>query len=738
MPENNFNYSPPELNIREKDMTAEWYMNCVRYFSLAYNRRTNILDANELEYPLNAEIEAYKYYLGIQDNVNYNHVTLDETGNTLPGVFIKGQKIAQLIDYMNGVFQKSIRNIHIDAEAMSKDAYDEKTLKKSMALMEYDMKPLLEAMANEGIAYGGMGGNDMEAKEDVYRFFETDFKEQGELDAIDTSNDILFRNRFMESYPKGAMTCFITGKVAMHNYVQNGKVWQELIPTYNLIWDNSVDDDYNRHGQFIGIKRRMPLTDAIQKYHNELSKIPGAIAELKRIAVTGVNMDFIDTYNINPNFSWWIPSGIGGVPEVTVVTMYWISSKDLRYEETKDPYGKTYISNVKKANKSGEFYTSTVRKATLLGNKFLVDWGENTNIVRDFYNPSDTRLPIQMFVPNMYLGRNKSIVGRLAQNQDKLDRLSYQIDQKIGRDLGKTYIVNGHKLGDGVSPQNLLQDLKTMGLHVTQGVSGEDDDRADGQRMVEVVDMTLDPNVQLYVTLKREEERIMEEIVNISKVALGQQTSYIGYGTQQNTIAQSALGQSYLYDGLMQFFVENLQYAADMQKIVWDLPEFKDEAIAIVGKRGAKWLELTQNDSFERYLIKIKVSDQMDEATKQRLTTMAQALAQNGLIDFLDVLRIESATSLVQLRDEIEYSVKKKQRQNEQQQQQQMAMQQMMQQQDARNKAVNTVIQQEGGLQKEKQKGKNAIISKMADAQMQQADMQMAEEAAAQEAPPTE
>ncbi len=146
---------------------------------------------------------------------------------------------------------------------------------------------------------------------------------------------------------------------------------------------------------------------------------------------------------------------------------------------------------------------------------------------------------------------------------------------------------------------------------------------------------------------------------------------------------------------------------------------------------------ITGKVNLDTTYLKIKVSDQMDEATKQRLTTMAQALAQNGLIDFLDVLRIESATSLVQLRDEIEYSVKKKQRKIEEQQQQQMAMQQMMQQQEAKNQAVNTIIQQEGGLQKEKQKGKNAIIQKMADAQLMQDEMAAKAEQGA-EAPPTE
>ncbi len=713
------NYSQPDLNIPEKDMTPEWYKQAVRYFSLSYNSKTNILDQSESQTHINSILEYYKYYLGIQDNVNYNHVTQDETGNTLQGVFLKGQKIPALIDYMHGVFQKSVQNIEVDAECISKDAYNTKTEKMRQSLFEYDMKPLFETMAGEGVEYAGqlqqLGIDAVDSKEDIYRHFEIDFKEQGELNCIDTANDVIFRNRFNELYPKVAMTCFITGIAGVHTYVENGKARQELIPSYNLIFDNSKDDDFNRKAQYAGIKRRLPITTVISQYYNELSTIPGAIKELKSLATKGYPDSFLTTYNTNTNFSWWYNQN--GVPEVTIVTVYFVSSKDLKYEDTVDPYGNTYYSKVKKKTKSGQYYTNTIRKATLIGNKYLVDFGEETNQVRDHLNPSDTMLPIRIFMPNMYLGRNKSVVSRLANNQDRLDMLSYHLDQMIGRDIGKVYLINGNKLGRS-TPKDLLQDLKTMGFHVTEGTNGEADDRLEQQRLVEVIDMTADPNIQLYVNLKKEEERIMEEIVNISKVALGQQTTYIGYGTQKNSIAQSSLGQSYLYDGLMQFLTENLQYSVDQQNIVWGLPEFQEQAMQVVGKRGTKWIQISDAQPFEKYLIKIKVQDQLDEAQKQRLTTMAQALAQNGLIDFLDVLTIESATSLVQLKEDIAYALKKKQRKAEEQQQ---VKQQLMAQQQQKDRFADLAKQElnnQGKVAANKQLGKNALVEKIAQGQI--------------------
>lgn len=704
------NITPPDLNIPEKNMTPDWYRDCIRSFSLAYNRKLNILNEEENSALVNRVIEYYKYYLGRQSNVNYNHVTQDETGNTLQGVFIKGQKISQLIDYMNGVFQGSVRNLEVDAECVSKDAYDAKADKLNTALFEFDIKPLLESMAKLGVTMTPSMSEEFDTKEDIYKHFEIDFKEQGELDCIDTANDIMFRNRFAELFPKVGMTCFITGICAVHPYVMNGKTYQELIPTYNLIWDNSKDDDYNRKAQFGGFKNRLPVSEVIQKYYSDLSKIPGAIADLKKIATSGFTNDFLLEYNTNPQFNWWANNN--SVPEVTCVTMYWVSSKDLKYEESTDAYGNQYYSKIKKEAKVGKIYTNTVRKGVLIGNKYLVDFGEATNIVRDWFNPSDTLLPIRIFTPNMFLGSNRSVVSRLAQNQDKLDRISYHIDTMIGRDLGKVYLINGNKVG--TDSKSILQDLKTMGFTISKGVSGEDDDRTENQRMVETIDMTTDPNINLYVQLKRDEERIMEEIVNISKIALGQQTTYVGFGTQRNSIAQSALGQSYLYDGLMQFLTETLQYSVDQQVIVWGMPEFKDKSIPVLGKRGAKWLDITEHKPFEKYLIKIKTQDQMSDAAKQRLMTNAQALAQNGLIDFLDLIKLETSTSLIQLQNDVEYSLKKKERkQNEAQQQQAIANK------EAQNKEImaQLALQEQanaGKMQVEKQAGKNSVIKQFA------------------------
>ncbi len=213
-----------------------------------------------------------------------------------------------------------------------------------------------------------------------------------------------------------------------------------------------------------------------------------------------------------------------------------------------------------------------------------------------------------------------------------------------------------------------------MGIHITDGnMTGEDFNNADYNKVVEVVDMTLDPNVQQIIALKREEERIMEEIVNVPKVAMGQQAGYLGAKTQAGTIAQSNLGTAYLYQGFIQFLEKDLQYSLNQYKI--SLMDLETDTIGLVDNRGIEYLELTEEFQFEDFGVYIKIKDFVDEAARERLLAIAQAAMQNQMIDMRDYIRIETAKTYTELLKELEYAMDKKDRERKQEAQRAQMMQ---------------------------------------------------------------
>jgi hypothetical protein len=363
---------------------------------------------------------------------------------------------------------------------------------------------------------------------------------------------------------------------------------------------------------------------------------------------------------------------------LAVVTGYWVGMKDLGYEKSKDKFGNIHYSKIRN-NRKGQYWTKTVYKATLIGNRYVVENSEDTNIVRKTDNPGDVELPLKVFMPNMVMGENRSVVARLHQHQDRIDYITNEITKMMNRAKGKVYLINKQKLGTSTA-KDVISDFERMGIHITDGsATGEDFVAGQDARLVEVVDMTLDPNVQQLVSLRREEERLMEEIVNIPKVALGQQQGYVGAKTQAGTIAQSNLGTTYLYQGFIQFIEKQLAHALNQFKIT--LIDEPEQYIPVVGTKGKEYLKLTEEFSFEELGVFIKIRDFIDDQARERLLMQAQAAMQNQMIDMVDYLKIEQAKTYSETISELEYSINKKKR--EMQEQQAQAQQMAMMQQEA-------------------------------------------------------
>jgi hypothetical protein len=194
--------------------------------------------------------------------------------------------------------------------------------------------------------------------------------------------------------------------------------------------------------------------------------------------------------------------------------------------------------------------------------------------------------------------------------------------------------------------------------------------------------------------LKREEERIMEEIVNVPKAAMGQQQGYLGAKTQAGTIAQSNLGTAYLYQGFVQFIEKDLQHSLNQFKV--SLLANGDEDIPVVGDRGMNYLKVTEDFKFEDFGIYVRIRDFIDDQAKERLLFIAQAAMQNQAIDMLDYLQIETSKTYTELYSNLKFSLEKKKREMEKQQEIQMMMQQAQMEQQQQMQQEQMALK-EGG-----------------------------------------
>jgi hypothetical protein len=685
----------PNQFVPENKKDREWYMENARYVASKYNTQFNSLgfrnNEQNFDKPIDEMLRMFTYYLGKQENRDYYYTTQDQSGCELPTVWINGQKLTAMVDFMLGTAIKMIENIEPSVKAVSRTATNKRTMDMELALLKVEFKNIFDQLEEQGVSFNPMGKQDFSMPDEVMKYMQYDYKQYGEEIAYDMVSDILHRNKFIAKYKQAFFYTLLAGVVGIENKIQNKRSFKEVILPYNLIWDNTFDDDLNEKARFVGKIDWITPGEVISNPYYTRQLTSAEIDEIKKLTPDNIDK-LLGEDNITTNKLKWYWNN-NGVPSLAATTCYWVGYKELRYEKVKDKYGNDHIAKIKNATVS-DYWVKTIYKATLLANKYIVDYGEIHNIVRKQDDINEVELPITVFIPNMVMGENRSVVSRLHKHQDRIDFLNNEITKTITRAKGKVFVMNKHKLGTATA-QEVLNDFERMGIHITDGnATGEEVIGPDQNRVVDVVDMTLDPNVQQLLSLKREEERIMEEIVNVPKAAMGQQQGYLGAKTQAGTIAQSNLGTAYLYQGFVQFIEKDLQHSLNQFKV--SLLVNGDEDIPVVGDRGMNYLKVTEDFKFEDFGIYVRIRDFIDDQAKERLLFIAQAAMQNQAIDMLDYLQIETSKTYTELYSNLKFSLEKKKREMEKQQEIQMMMQQAQMEQQQQMQQEQMALK-EGG-----------------------------------------
>jgi hypothetical protein len=684
----------PNQFLSTGEKNKDWYKNNLKFIMSHFNKRhdriSRIRKKDDLENPIDEVVRMFTYYLGRQWNKDYYYTTQDENNCDLPTVWINGQKVTSLVDFMVGTAIKMIQNIEPSVKAQSEAAVNRKTSLLEDSLLKFQAPELFAAMEEYGIKFQPLGpqNSEFETPDEVYRYMEYNYREKAEILAVKMVEDILNRNDFQNKYKQAFLYTLLGGYVGIENRIENGRQYFDIVLPHNLIVDRAKDDDFNQEARFVGKVDWLNTTDIVERYQDSLTT--AELEEIKQINMN--NLYQLLDLTTHPYATNWA-FNVNNLPTLACVTGYWVGMKDLGYEDSKDKFGNVHYSKIRNGRK-GQYWTKTIYKGTLIGNKYVVDFQETNNIVRKHDNPGDVLLPLQVFIPNMVMGENRSVVARLHQHQDRIDYITNEITKMMNRAKGKVYLINKQKLGTSTA-KDVISDFERMGIHITDGsANGEDFVNGADAKLVEVVDMTLDPNVNMLMNLRREEERLMEEIVSIPKVALGQQSGYVGAKTQAGTIAQSNLGTTYLYQGYVQFIEKQLAYALNQYKVT--LIDEPETTIPVVGTKGKEYLKVTKDFQMEELGVYIKVKDFIDDTARERILSIAQAAMQNQQIDILEYLKIEKCNTYTELENQLEYTLNKKKRDAEKQQQMMMMQQQMMQQQQMQQQADMSQMKEQG------------------------------------------
>lgn len=655
-------------------------------------------------------LDHYRFYFGKQQNVDYAFMEQIVPGVNKPANWLPGQKIASLVDFMKGTALKNITGFNVTARAITKETIKKREEAYQKAMLQLELKPMFKQMEQMvGVPFQPVQGFEPNAKEDVDRLMsEMDEKEFAAKVAKAFATEAMYANHYQEILPRVFFDTCVAGIGCIKVYPYHQKVkWRTVLPI-NAICDRSAESDLNRNARFGGEQRFLPLMQVFQEY--ELSD-----EDKKKLVDFANNEDRQRECNTEGGRTWWRKEG--NTLYVNVVDIEWLDWKIQKYEESEDKYGnpnlvKTKRNKVtakekevkKKSIVNKEWYT--IRQGTLIGDCILINWGERTNQVRSMDGLGETQLSYLFFTPGMLLGQNVSIVKRLKEHQNRIDMYRYKIQEAVRNDKGVAFTFDYSQLPAGMQMSNILIEIQTNNVIGYDSTASEDTTgRPPSGKYFEKIDLSLaDKTITAYLILIEKEKLEMEEIVNIPRIMQGMQTEIIGKAVQSQTIAQAAVGTLHIYNSFFNYVDNLLQYSANLFKIITTI-DADHEGQYRVSENQYAWLKFSEDLLFEDIKVYISARDIIDEQSKNRMLDQAFAMAQNGAIDMLDMVKMQQLNSYSEVANYLEASLKAKKAEQQQQQMAQAQQAQALQAQQLQAQQQQTVLSEAAKNEREQFKG---------------------------------
>lgn len=622
----------------------------------------------------------FDYYTAQQDNYMFAYMAQGSEGQELQAPWTAGHEVYETVQHMLGPMQKHFSSVKLTVESLDPSVQSIRQLQIAMIDIKKKLPRIFAEFAKMGVEFVPEGTQtDMDmamievARKPAHKV---------ELYGLDVMNHINNVNSYKDFFPKRYRDVIIGRYCGIHLESFDGRIsYQAVAPQY-LVWDRgNEDDDYNRYCLYKGFISWHSKEEVMMTYDlgPDASEVLDDVFDSSNGGVVTANLSGV-LNNLTPatGFRW---SETGDISRVACCTGYFIARL---YSET-DGWYTTYYGG------------------TLIGNRILVNYGEGTNIVYDNAKPEWPVLPIAIFSPDTVRGKNVCPVDRFRQQQDDCDAFMYRIREKISTDLGKTYFVFAESLGgDAVEVGALIADLKQHKMTVLSRANGEEP--ITQGRAIEMVDMSLDPNIMNYVALRKEMMQDMRDVVSQSRITQGMQQTYIGGGTQQQTISQASNGTIMLLQGFFQFFAMFEEYVLNVAKVMLLDAKNEDEADLIFNESSKEFWKEIQNMTMSAMQVRVELEDIIDDSLRAELNGMALAWAQNfketgfGPVEWL---KTKTARTTRELLHDMTETFKLKEMKAERIRQQDMQMQQQSQQMQLQAMQQQQQMKDESSAQRE-------------------------------------
>jgi len=652
----------PDQSLSEDEMIKQYgsikgfYKATAQHLSTYYNRQSPSEFSKIAQGVGSGEVQQimdnFTYFQGVQRNTEFAYLseTLDEMGKTteMATPYMPGQDIASILLFMQGQFLGVVSSAEPRIDVINPESQNELTQKVKMTQAMKIFKNIIDKVT-ETTGMNAVPPADPNAE--INELVKT-------LQLSTNSEFVKYANIILEYVKRNGMAVQDYGRALINVlagrraiiYVDNDGILHNVEP-YNYAKVSYRDDDFGKHDFARGMVQFMHKDEFLAKYADELNQ--EEIEDIKTGAFVG-NMGFPEFRNM---FNYDLYDSMTN--QMSVITWFWKSTLDTGYDvRTEDDGTKTiYKVRKNKSNKRGK-PVQVIRKATIGANWTVVDYGIH-DVLEDPNQIGNKLFPLCVFEPNVFLGINRSLVDRLKGKQKELDAINQRVRENYTMDLGTILAFNGKKFKNGMTPEEIYQQLRRTRVTVST-TSGLEDDITNNEPLMQREDVSLMRDIQNYLSIKQAMQQDIKDIANVSAMTMGRQDTYVGLRTQQNSQALAANSVQYYYMGVMQVFADAAQVAVEyVRKDIFKNPT-KQKWLSLLGEKGVEMMNIISKQPLWKLQAYISTRDIIDPVRKQRMLGMLDNLAATGQVDILDWLNVEDAKTITELKASFAYSLNKK------------------------------------------------------------------------------
>lgn len=705
-------YSFPSIAVSEKEKSKEEYYEKWAK-AIVCNTFTGSWSTNYNKLKL-----LYDFFLeGTGANLT-GYLQTAPDGSAMPGIWTSVSNVKSRIRVLLGELEE--RGYVIKARAVNPEAEARKLEEKERLRVKRQLQDLLQFVEEEAGIPLESPEYVPQTDEELKEFMDLTWKDKHVLILESALKWIAQRTHWDEKRKRLFLDVLIANIMVVRNEIIRGIPQPRVVDPMKFIYDPNSTDDMLSDSTYFGEVEYMPLAAAAERYGLTVKELEECYNSYKEYLGLGSGRatseaDKYFGYMPGQAVKWFVDEG--NTPRCLVIKACWRDYKVLTHKyEKKEEYQTEYLQDVtdqevRKRDKDKLIQNKIEcwRQATLVGGKFLREFGEYPNQPRDLDSLEVTEPPYKVWVPEFFLGKSISLVEQQVGLALLKDVAIYQLQIQMARAVGRVIVLDMAMFPEGMTKEQVASYMKADGIVY---VNSKEYQLTNGNmNLIKDYDLSLSNTIAQGIQLIQYFDQQLDQLTGINAQRQGQvEGASTAVGVQQSALLQSNLITAPFFKGFERFCTRVFNHQAKLVKIAW---AGKEKFAPIIGDVGVNFLKDNIDISLDSFDVIVQSLPPITQ-DRQTVVQLVMTAVQTGELPISDALNILMEPDLTvairkfQRKYALRQAFMNKQEQAMSQQEQQLQMQQMMLQ----NQQAQT--NQQTQLQLQAMKGKNNMDKTLA------------------------